>query len=150
MTAVLEVWKQNCWTNHRSNLYNVLLDYFYGRRFQRNPLCPLVLSLSEFANMHPFQPNDQCEGYREMIDTLDAALCEITQFAAVSTQPNSGAAGEYAGLVAITRYLQSIGQGERNVCLIPKSPVANARLKPFSMVVDFTILYMFVRLIMLP
>tara|TARA_B110000091_G_scaffold212754_1_gene260230 strand:+ start:1414 stop:2268 length:855 start_codon:yes stop_codon:yes gene_type:complete len=121
MTAVLEVWKKNCWTNHRSNLYNVLLDYFYGRRFQRNPLCPLVLSLSEFANMHPFQPNDQCEGYREMIDTLDAALCEITQFAAVSTQPNSGAAGEYAGLVAITRYLQSIGQGERNVCLIPKS-----------------------------
>merc|ERR1719424_2366687 len=79
------------------------------------------VSWPEFANMHPFQPNDQCEGYREMIDTLDAALCEITQFAAVSTQPNSGAAGEYAGLVAITRYLQSIGQGERNVCLIPKS-----------------------------
>ena len=74
-----------------------------------------------FANMHPFQPNDQCEGYKEMIDTLDNALCEITQFAAVSTQPNSGAAGEYAGLVAITRYLQSKGEHQRNVCLIPKS-----------------------------
>ena len=74
-----------------------------------------------FANMHPFQPDNQCTGYKEMIDTLDIALCEITQFAAVSTQPNSGAAGEYAGLVAITRYLQSIGEDQRNVCLIPKS-----------------------------
>ena len=54
------------------------------------PCARLFFPLSEFANMHPFQPNDQCEGYREMIDTLDAALCEITQFAAVSTQPNSG------------------------------------------------------------
>ena len=61
-----------------------------------------------FANMHPFQPQHQCEGYKEMIDTLNDALCEITRFAAVSTQPNSGAAGEYAGLVAITRYLKSI------------------------------------------
>ncbi len=74
-----------------------------------------------FANMHPFQPAHQCEGYTEMIDTLDHALCEITQFAAVSTQPNSGAAGEYAGLVAITRYLESIGEAHRNVCLIPVS-----------------------------
>jgi glycine dehydrogenase len=74
-----------------------------------------------FANMHPFQPPHQCEGYKEMIDTLDSALCEITRFAAVSTQPNSGAAGEYAGLVAITRYLESIGEGHRNICLIPVS-----------------------------
>merc|ERR1711865_1117583 len=58
---------------------------------------------------------------KEMIDTLDDALCEITQFAAVSTQPNSGAAGEYAGLAAITRYHQSNGEDQRDVCLIPKS-----------------------------
>ena len=74
-----------------------------------------------FANMHPFQPTNQCEGYKEMIDTLDIALCEITQFAAVSTQPNSGAAGEYAGLLAITRYHQSNGDEDRKICLIPKS-----------------------------
>lgn len=79
------------------------------------------VSWPEFANMHPFQPADQCVGYKEMIDTLDDALCEITQFAAVSTQPNSGAAGEYAGLAAITRYHQSNGEDQRDVCLIPKS-----------------------------
>jgi glycine dehydrogenase len=75
----------------------------------------------EFANMHPFSPADQTAGYREMIDSLSTWLAAITGFAAVSVQPNSGAAGEYAGLMAIRAYLQATGNGHRNVCLIPVS-----------------------------
>jgi glycine dehydrogenase len=75
----------------------------------------------EFANIHPFAPADQVQGYHEMIEDLNKDLSEITGFAAVSAQPNSGATGEYAGLLAITAYLESIGQGHRDVCLIPKS-----------------------------
>jgi glycine dehydrogenase len=75
----------------------------------------------EFCNIHPFAPHDQVQGYHELIEDLNSDLAEITGFAAVSAQPNSGATGEYAGLLAITDYLESIGQGHRDVCLIPKS-----------------------------
>lgn len=79
------------------------------------------LSWPEFANLHPFVPADQAEGYRELICNLEKDLCEITGFAAVSFQPNSGAAGEYTGLLVIRKYLESIGQANRNICLIPSS-----------------------------
>ena len=75
----------------------------------------------EFCDIHPFAPHDQVVGYHEMIEDLNKDLSEITGFAAVSAQPNSGATGEYAGLLAIKDYLVSIGQGHRNICLIPKS-----------------------------
>ena len=73
------------------------------------------------ANVHPFAPADQVSGYHDMIRDLNEDLCEITQFAAVSAQPNSGATGEFAGLLCIKKYLESIGQGQRDVCLVPKS-----------------------------
>ena len=75
----------------------------------------------EFCNIHPFAPHDQVKGYHEMIEDLNTDLCEITGFAAVSAQPNSGATGEYAGLLAIKNYLEANGQGHRKICLIPKS-----------------------------
>ena len=79
------------------------------------------VSWPEFANIHPFAPSHQVTGYKEMIDTLNGALAEITQFAAVSTQPNSGAAGEYAGLFCIRKYHEGNGESHRNICLIPLS-----------------------------
>jgi glycine dehydrogenase len=75
----------------------------------------------EFANLHPFAPADQAAGYLAMIEGLADQLKAITGIDAVSMQPNSGAQGEYAGLVAIRRYHASRGEGARNVCLIPKS-----------------------------
>lgn len=81
----------------------------------------IPITWPEFANIHPFAPHDQVTGYHEMIEDLNKDLAEITGFAAVSAQPNSGATGEYAGLLAISKYLDSIGQGHRKVCLIPKS-----------------------------
>lgn len=75
----------------------------------------------EICNIHPFAPAHQVQGYHEMIKDLNEDLAEITGFAAVSAQPNSGATGEYAGLLAIKNYLTAQGQGHRNVCLIPKS-----------------------------
>ncbi len=81
----------------------------------------MPLSWSEFSNIHPFAPRDQTDGYYEMIDQLEEWLSEVTGYAAVSMQPNSGAQGEYAGLVAINRYNKSIGQGHRNICLTPTS-----------------------------
>ena len=81
----------------------------------------IPITMPEFANIHPFAPHDQVKGYHELIEDLNTDLAEITGFAAVSAQPNSGATGEYAGLLAIKDYLESIGQGHRNVCLIPKS-----------------------------
>jgi glycine dehydrogenase len=74
-----------------------------------------------FANMHPFAPRDQATGYLAMIDGLADWLQTITGFDAVCMQPNSGAQGEYTGLVAIARYHQSRGDTQRNICLIPKS-----------------------------
>jgi len=75
----------------------------------------------EFSNIHPFAPKDQTVGYQELIEDLNKDLAEITGFAAVSAQPNSGATGEYAGLLTIKRYLESKGEGHRKICLIPKS-----------------------------
>ena len=75
----------------------------------------------EFCNIHPFAPHDQVTGYHELIEDLNKDLSEITGFAAVSAQPNSGATGEYAGLLAIKKYLEANGEGHRNICLIPKS-----------------------------
>ena len=81
----------------------------------------LPLSRPEFMGMHPLVPEDQAEGYRELIHNLSEELKVITGFAGVSLQPNSGAAGEYAGLRVIRAYLESIGQGHRNKVLIPAS-----------------------------
>ena len=79
------------------------------------------LSWPEFAMLHPFVPEEQAEGYRELIDRLEKDLCEITGYDAISLQPNSGASGEYTGLVVICEYLESIGEGHRDICLIPAS-----------------------------
>lgn len=81
----------------------------------------IPITWSEFADIHPFAPADQATGFVEMISGLSDYLSRITGFASVSVQPNSGAAGEYAGLLAIRAYLESIDQGHRNVCLIPVS-----------------------------
>lgn len=75
----------------------------------------------EFGEMHPFAPREQAEGYRQLVDELSAWLCEITGFAAMSLQPNSGAQGEYAGLMVIRAYHESRGDSHRNVALIPAS-----------------------------
>ena len=79
------------------------------------------LSLAGFQNIHPFAPADQTEGYRAMISELEQDLATITGMAACSLQPNSGAAGEYSGLMVIRAYHQSRGQGYRNIVLIPAS-----------------------------
>ena len=81
----------------------------------------LALTWPEFANLHPFVPVSQAAGYQELIAGLDAALSEITGFAQMSFQPNSGASGEYAGLLVIQAYHRSRGEGQRNVALIPSS-----------------------------
>ena len=81
----------------------------------------MPLSWPEFASLHPFAPADQCLGYREAIADLADKLCEITGYDAFSMQPNSGAQGEYAGLLTIQAYHQSRGEGHRRVCLIPVS-----------------------------
>ncbi|MFT3762599.1 MAG: aminomethyl-transferring glycine dehydrogenase [Pseudoxanthomonas sp.] len=75
----------------------------------------------EFANIHPFVPADQAQGYKELIDGLEAMLVEATGYDAVSLQPNSGAQGEYAGLLAIRAWHASRGEGHRDICLIPES-----------------------------
>ena len=75
----------------------------------------------EFANIHPLAPADQTAGYTELIDGLEAMLVEITGYDAVSFQPNSGAQGEFAGLLAIRAYQRAQGQGHRDICLIPES-----------------------------
>ena len=79
------------------------------------------LSWPEFGAIHPFVPKDQAEGYQELIKNLEKDLCEITGFDAISFMPNSGAAGEYAGLMVIREYHLSEGNGHRDVCLIPSS-----------------------------
>ena len=79
------------------------------------------LSWPEFAALHPFVPADQSEGYAELIQTLEKDLCEITGFDAMSFQPNSGASGEYTGLLVIRAYLHAKGESHRNLCLIPSS-----------------------------
>jgi glycine dehydrogenase len=81
----------------------------------------IPVSWPEFANVHPFAPADQVSGYRQVFAELEAALCAITGFRAVSLQPNSGAQGEFAGLMAIRAYHRDRGDAGRNVVLIPSS-----------------------------
>ncbi|WP_457808023.1 aminomethyl-transferring glycine dehydrogenase [Kushneria sp. EE4] len=81
----------------------------------------LPLSWTECADIHPFAPETQVPGYLKMIEELGDYLVEVTGYDAISMQPNSGAQGEYAGLLAIRRYQQSIDQGHRHICLIPSS-----------------------------
>jgi glycine dehydrogenase len=79
------------------------------------------ISWQEFGAIHPFVPVDQAEGYTELINQLEKDFCEITGFSAISFQPNSGAAGEYTGLMVIHEYFKSRGEEHRNICLIPSS-----------------------------
>ncbi len=99
----------------------------------------IPITWPEFADLHPFAPIDQAQGYMEMIAGLDAALRAITGFDAICLQPNSGAQGEYAGIVAIRRYHESRGEGARDVCLIPRSAhgtnPASAQMAGLSIVV---------------
>ncbi len=81
----------------------------------------IPVSWPEFSDIHPFAPEDQVAGYREIIEELGRDLCKITGFSACSFQPNSGAQGEYAGLMAIRGYHQHHGNVNRNVTLIPSS-----------------------------
>ncbi|MDO5615694.1 MAG: aminomethyl-transferring glycine dehydrogenase [Cruoricaptor ignavus] len=81
----------------------------------------LPLSWGEWGSVHPFVPTEQAGGYQEMIKELERDLAEITGFAGTSLQPNSGAQGEYAGLMVIRKYQKSVGQGHRNIVLIPQS-----------------------------
>ncbi|MEL6645897.1 MAG: aminomethyl-transferring glycine dehydrogenase [Pseudomonadota bacterium] len=81
----------------------------------------MPITWPDFSNLHPFAPADQVAGYHEMIEDLQAKLCEITGYDAMSMQPNSGAQGEYAGLLTIAAYHRARGQGHRNICLIPVS-----------------------------
>ena len=81
----------------------------------------LPLSRPEFSGIHPLAPENQTEGYLEMINNLEEYLCEITGLNACSVQPNSGAAGEFTGLLVIKSYFESIGESHRNVVLIPSS-----------------------------
>lgn len=81
----------------------------------------IPVSWPEFANMHPFAPMDQAQGYKQMIDELGKWLVELTGYDNISMQPNSGAQGEYAGLIAIHKYHESRGDAHRNICLIPSS-----------------------------
>ncbi|KAF8203816.1 glycine dehydrogenase [Pholiota molesta] len=81
----------------------------------------IPLTWPEFSSVHPFAPYDQVQGYHRVIKELEDDLCKITGFAAASLQPNSGAAGEYAGLCVIRAYHESRGEGHRDICLIPYS-----------------------------
>ncbi len=81
----------------------------------------IPLSWPEFANVHPHTPEDQVEGYETILSELASDLCEITGFAGMSMQPNSGAQGEYAGLMVIRAFHHANGDFQRNICLIPSS-----------------------------
>ncbi|MGN7724664.1 aminomethyl-transferring glycine dehydrogenase [Luteimonas sp. 22616] len=81
----------------------------------------IPITWPEFGNLHPLAPAGQTQGYRELVDGLEAMLAEITGYDAVSFQPNSGAQGEFAGLLAIRAWHRSRGEGHRDICLIPES-----------------------------
>jgi glycine dehydrogenase len=81
----------------------------------------MPLTWAEFGSLHPFAPREQAEGYHALFGTLEKWLCDITGYDAISLQPNSGAQGEYAGLLAIRGYHASQGEAHRNICLIPSS-----------------------------
>src|SRR5690606_31228847 len=99
----------------------------------------IPITWPEFADIHPLAPADQVQGYRDLIAGLEAMLVECTGYDAVSLQPNSGAQGEYAGLLAIRAYHRSRGEPQRDVCLIPESAhgtnPASAQLCGMSVVV---------------
>lgn len=87
-----------------------------------NPIATLMpISWPELNSLHPFVPVEQAAGYQEMLRRLEAYLCEITGFARISFQPNSGAQGEYTGLLVIRRYHQARGEGHRDIVLVPSS-----------------------------
>ena len=81
----------------------------------------MPITWPEFSKLHPFAPVEQAAGYQQILRELEAALCAITGFAAVSLQPNSGAQGEFAGLMVIRAYHRDRGDGRRDVVLIPAS-----------------------------
>ena len=81
----------------------------------------MPLTWAEFGSLHPFAPREQAEGYHALFARLEKWLCDITGYDAISLQPNSGAQGEYAGLLAIRGYHASRGEAHRNICLIPSS-----------------------------
>ncbi len=81
----------------------------------------MPVSWPEFGGLHPYVPLDQAQGYQQLTSELEQLLCEATGYDAISLQPNSGAQGEYAGLLAIHAYHQSRGEGHRHICLIPAS-----------------------------
>jgi glycine dehydrogenase len=81
----------------------------------------IPITWPEFANIHPFAPHDQREGYTLLDEQLRAWLCQATGYAGISLQPNAGSQGEYAGLLVIQAYHQARGEGHRNICLIPSS-----------------------------
>ena len=81
----------------------------------------LPVTWPEFADLHPFAPADQAQGYAQLFALLEGALCEVTGFAAVSLQPNAGSQGELAGMLVVRAYHRSRGEGQRDVCLIPTS-----------------------------
>ncbi len=81
----------------------------------------IPISWRTFTHIHPFAPLDQTQGYQQLFEELEEMLCEITGFDAVSLQPNAGSQGEYSGLLVIRKYLDSKGEGGRDVCLIPSS-----------------------------
>ena len=81
----------------------------------------MPITWPEFTNLHPFAPREDAKGYQKIIDDMDKMLCTITGFKKMSFQPLSGAHGEFSGLLTIRKYLDSIGEQKRNVCLIPRS-----------------------------
>ena len=81
----------------------------------------IPITWPEFANIHPFAPRDQMQGYAELDEQLRAWLCQATGYAGISLQPNAGSQGEYAGLLVIKAYHEAKGQSHRNICLIPSS-----------------------------
>ena len=81
----------------------------------------IPITWPEFANIHPFAPQDQLQGYAELDEQLRAWLCQATGYAGISLQPNAGSQGEYAGLLVIKAFFEANGQGHRNICLIPSS-----------------------------
>lgn len=81
----------------------------------------IPITWNGFANMHPFAPLDQCQGYMQLIDEIEENLVAITQYDHISSQPHSGATGEYAGLLAIKKYHESNDDFQRDICLCPLS-----------------------------
>jgi glycine dehydrogenase len=81
----------------------------------------IPITWPEFASIHPFAPQDQLQGYKELDEQLRAWLCQATGYAGISLQPNAGSQGEYAGLLVIKAFHEAQGQGQRNICLIPSS-----------------------------